>query len=160
MNAACSCSIAGGACDYHRDALPSDFERAFQELHLAVAHALKEAADPPMFYRDVDRSVDYAAAQLQAQSTRMVEHLTAPMPKPLPVDPLDVEYDGVTLRNLLHTDEVVSRETFGAFHRHFTPVQRAAVSAHWSAELRAKVSASTAAAVQRERNLVTIDLED
>jgi hypothetical protein len=45
-------------------------------------------------------------------------------------------------------------------------IQSAAVSVHWSAQLRAKVAASTAAEVQRERGRVAcdprepIDLED
>lgn len=38
--------------------------------------------------------------------------------------------------------------------------QRAAVSAHWSAELRAKVAASAAAARERERLRVVVDLDD
>lgn len=72
-------------------------------------------------------------------------------------DPLDVEYDHVKLRTLLAIDE--SRRTEVQFvyaYRPFTAAQRAAVSAHWSAELRAKVRASAAA----EQRRVVVDLED
>lgn len=69
-----------------------------------------------------------------------------------PVDPLDVEYDGVKLRTLIDGDEFNRREA-SQYYRcmQMTPVQRAAVSAHWSAQLRAKVAAAKAA----ERNVVT-----
>lgn len=78
-------------------------------------------------------------------------------PKPVPIDPLDVEYDGVTLRELLAYDRDRQREHL-LWHedKAFTPVQRAAVSAHWSAELRAKV----AAAKERDRNQVTMEHEE
>jgi hypothetical protein len=71
-----------------------------------------------------------------------------------PTDPLEVEYDGVALRELLMRDEMLQLEFEGptaivARHRAepnryrplLTPAQRAAVSAHWSAELRRKVEA-------------------
>lgn len=82
-----------------------------------------------------------------------------------PIDPLDVEYDGVPLRGLLQTDNDRMRER-SKTPLVRTPAQRAAISAHWSAQLRAKVAASTAAEVQRERGRIAcdprepLDLED
>jgi hypothetical protein len=97
-------------------------------------------------------------------------------PGPPRVDPLDVKYDGVTLREVATAYEMLQREhhlvqrnargdivRYGEsmpawFMRNgaFTPVQRAAVAAHWSAELRAKVTASD----ERDRNQVLVDLQD
>lgn len=78
--------------------------------------------------------------------------------RPAPIDPLDVEYEGLTLRELLVIDEVNHMEWTTKPGR-LTPAQRAAVSAHWSAELRAKVAASTAADKARETSVV-VDMED
>lgn len=71
------------------------------------------------------------------------------------VDRKDVEYDGVSLRDLLICDEIQRR---GECSPHWRPtqVQRAAVSAHWSAQLRAKV----AAAKKVDQNQVTYCEED
>lgn len=90
-----------------------------------------------------------------------------------PVDPLDVEYDGVTLRDLLEFRQCVNREIdIGAGTAcsiswrnadpwTATPAQRAAVSAHWSAQLRAKVQASEAAVKARSTSVVIgVDAED
>lgn len=78
-------------------------------------------------------------------------------------DPPDVEYDGATLRQLISADEGNRREleistSFGPIpvRAPLTSRQRAAVSAHWSAELRAKVAEGR----DRERHLVTVDTED
>lgn len=75
-------------------------------------------------------------------------------------DPLDVEYDGWTLRALLKLDAAARRENVTAqvSRSCFTPAQRAAVSAHWSAELRARVAA--AKAKERERVVLDVDPED
>lgn len=81
---------------------------------------------------------------------------------PDPVDPLDVKYDGATLRTLLEYDEGRRRETHPnhvAAAARRTPAQRAAVSAYWSAQLRAKVAASAAADKAREPSIV-VDIED
>lgn len=88
-------------------------------------------------------------------------------------DPLDVEYDGVPLRDLLDLRECVNREQdLGAGTEcsipwrnadpwTWTPAQRAAVSAHWSAQLRAKVRASDAADKARAPSVVIdVDAED
>jgi hypothetical protein len=65
-----------------------------------------------------------------------------PVPK-APPDPLDALIDGVALRRLLEMDERKRREHIvGAI---ITPAQRAALSVHWSAQLRAKVAASAEA---------------
>lgn len=82
-----------------------------------------------------------------------------------PIDPLDVKYDGVPLRGLLQVDDDRMRERSKTPLMR-TPAQHAAISAHWSAQLRAKVAASTAAEVQRERGRIAcdprepLDLED
>lgn len=79
-----------------------------------------------------------------------------------PVDPLDVMYDGVTLRVLLERDRQRRTEdpaTAWKSHVRPSPAQRAAVSTHWSAELRAKVEASAKADAAR-RPSVVIDLDD
>jgi hypothetical protein len=91
----------------------------------------------------------------------------------IPTNPLDVEYDGVTLRALIERSSMIQREQPDAIaceDRHraeperyrplLTAVQRAAVSAHWSAELRAKVAASKAADKEREDRRVLVDLEE
>lgn len=77
-----------------------------------------------------------------------------PPGKHAPIDPLDVVYDSRPLRELLAMDQSnrqEARETCAIF----TPVQHAAVRSHWSAQLRAKVTASREA----ERNRVRVDLE-
>lgn len=76
-----------------------------------------------------------------------------------PVDPLDVEYDGVTLREWLERDRFNQQEPARLAHP-FTikPAARAAISAHWSAELRARVAA--AKTKERERVVLDIDAED
>lgn len=57
-----------------------------------------------------------------------------------PVDPRDVEYDGMPLRCLLALDERGRRE-WGPL-ADFTALQKFAISAHWSAELRKRTEAS------------------
>jgi len=83
-------------------------------------------------------------------------------PKPRKVNPLDRLIDGWTLRSLVNVDASARRENVTAqvARSCFTPAQRAAVSAHWSAELRAKVEASRKADAERERLRVVVDLED
>lgn len=71
--------------------------------------------------------------------------------------PLDVEYDGWTLRKLLWWDEGARRtENRAGGRAAFTPAQREAISAHWSAQLRAKV----AAAKQTEREQVVCERDE
>lgn len=86
-----------------------------------------------------------------------------PIARPATVDPLDAVIDGCSLRELLRADESNRREFALAtsvgpvrVRASITPAQRAAISAHWSAELRAKV----AAAKERDRNEVRVDLQD
>jgi len=80
---------------------------------------------------------------------------------PAVTGPLDVEYDGQTLRNLLSWDQRNRAETGGprACRLIMSDIQRAAVSAHWSAELRAKVAASSAANVEHKQNQVMMPLD-
>jgi len=82
-----------------------------------------------------------------------------------PCDQFDVKYDGVTLLGLLIADENARRETplhcmplWYRINDGFTPAQRSAVSAHWSAQLRARIAARQEA----ERNAVVLeqDAED
>lgn len=85
------------------------------------------------------------------------DHTASPPPVTSP-DPLDVVIDGDPLRHLLACDELSRREGY-----RFSPslAQRAAVSAHWSAELRLKVAASDAARKEREVTVVIgLDGED
>lgn len=70
-----------------------------------------------------------------------------------PVDPLDVKYDGWTLRQLLDHNEKRRREDWALAHQ-YTPAQRDAISAHWSMQLRAKVHA----AKEKERTQVVCDV--
>lgn len=78
-----------------------------------------------------------------------------PPGKPAQTDPLDVKYDRFTLRDLLVKDATLREDRPTMLRLPLTPAQRAAVSAHWSAQLRAKVAASREA----ERNRVRVDLE-
>lgn len=76
-----------------------------------------------------------------------------------PPDPLDVEYDGVTLRQLLSHDEMWRKEAWpdawvAKGYNRPTPAQRAAVSAHRSAELRSKVEAGKRADAARATSVV------
>lgn len=62
-----------------------------------------------------------------------------------PPGPLDVKYDGVKLLELLCRDQVTrqfDRPARAIAWPPLTPTQRAAVSAHWSTQLRAKVAES------------------
>lgn len=65
--------------------------------------------------------------------------------------------DGMPLGAALKLNELASRENVCAQTARacFTPIQRAAVSAHWSAELRAKIAVSK----ERERCRVLVDIE-
>lgn len=81
-----------------------------------------------------------------------------------PVDPLDVEHEGVMLRQLLSHDEMWRKDEWpdawvAAGRNKLTPAQRAAVSAHWSAELRAKVAAS-AEDDKARRPSVMVEVDD
>jgi hypothetical protein len=74
------------------------------------------------------------------------------------IEPLDVAHGGVKLRDLLKIDEERRREghpNYRAAWLRLSDAQRGAVSAHWSAELRAKVAESK----ERERRRVTVDME-
>jgi hypothetical protein len=81
--------------------------------------------------------------------------------QPRSVDPLDVEYDGVKLRTLLLATRGAGQDKMTPLARNMSPAQRAAVSAHWSAELRAKVEASRKADDARKASVVNAwDPED
>lgn len=93
-------------------------------------------------------------AQKKCDACLKVEPKTATKSvAPVAPDPLDVEYDGAPLRKLLESDTAASRET-NMLARRFTPAQRAAVSAHWSAELRAKIAATRSTDKAREISVV------
>lgn len=91
------------------------------------------------------------------------QSITGPMKtESVVTDPLAVTYDGVCLRALLDGDEFNRQERGGAMWRakRMTPAQRAAVSAHWSLQLKLRVAAKDAADKERERNVVTMDGEE
>lgn len=67
-----------------------------------------------------------------------------------PTDPLDARIDGVPLRSLIDLDQRRRRENV-RWIEPMTSDQRAAVSAHWSAQLRDRIRE----AATRERNRVT-----
>lgn len=71
-------------------------------------------------------------------------------------DPLDVKYDGVTLRDLISIDGLARCESKPSQRERaaYTPAQRAAVSAHWSAELRARVEAGKRADAAQATSVV------
>jgi hypothetical protein len=74
-------------------------------------------------------------------------------------DPLCILYDGVSLRDLLEWDRRRRQDDSGRDLRwggEPTDAQRAAISAHWSAELRRKVDA----AKERERCAVSVQNEE
>lgn len=106
------------------------------------------------------------ALQTGATPEQIAEHIkgigwdVAWADEPAP-DPLDVEHDGYQLRFLLKMSAAARRDnvTASRFVEAMTPAQRAAVSAHWSAELRAKVAASTAADKAREPSVV-VEIDD
>ncbi len=76
-------------------------------------------------------------------------------------DELDTKYDGVTLRDLLLQDALIRRDSqirhawFVIQDCKWTDTQRAAISAHWSAQLRARVQASS----EQERCRVRVELQ-
>jgi hypothetical protein len=133
------------------------------EMDRAIERQLKWLVSPIAFV-----GVDFAAPsddRVDALAYMRAAMLPAPRcacgedhPPSTPVvaDPLDavVQPGKATLRSLLAADEAMRREGAVAFP--FSPEQRAAVSAHWSAELRRKVAASA----ERDRNRVLVDLQD
>jgi hypothetical protein len=75
-------------------------------------------------------------------------------------NPLNVKYDGVALDELLMIQRNENQALCGlAMGSPFTATQRAAVSAHWSAALRAKVQASEETDRAR-RPTVMVELQD
>ena len=75
--------------------------------------------------------------------------------------PLDVEYDGRKLRDLLYWDGRNQQETPMAHGRvQFTIAQRSAVSGHGSAQLRAKGAVSKAAATERRDGITYCEEEE
>ncbi len=79
----------------------------------------------------------------------------AEQPMPSAPDPIDVVIDGVTLRSLLIFDELMRKGERA--NRAPSSAQRAAISANWSAELRAKIAASAKADFERDRRMVDLD---
>ena len=101
---------------------------------------------------------DCKKCAVEAKQTQAAVHLATPaVVIDKPCDPLDVMYDGVTLRGLLNVNDCNARND-GPYIQviPMSPIQRAAVSAHWSAELRAKMAAAT----ERARQRITVDQED
>lgn len=128
---------------------------------------------------DMQAAVAAQSKQIAERIKRLdemrMEHLASKMPKrdaelqdayeameqftpilPPEVDPLDVVYDGIKLRVLIRIDEDGRQEirTARNWGHEWTPAQRAAVSAHWSAQLRARISAA------KERERLTVCVQD
>jgi hypothetical protein len=81
-------------------------------------------------------------------------------------DPLDVKYDDIPLRVLMERDRKLRTGEFNlrdsgmphpSQHKPFTADQRAALSARWSAELRAKIEATRKADAVRDRLQVVFE---
>jgi len=128
-----------------------------------VSYGVKPCRDFAKLKKEKDVFIGFITAEvdrvLAAMATRALEEL-----HPKPADPLDAMIDGQKLRCLLSIDERSRRETntaAGVVVSIFTPAQRAAVSAHWSAQLRAKVAASEAERRARAPSvMMSIDPED
>lgn len=113
-------------------------EARFLEQHLADT-------PPPMSF-----------AELREMRGRRLEASSGHAP-----DPLDVEIDGWKLRTLLAISEEYRQDRGMSPYppSRFTPAQRAGVSAHWSAQLRAKVAETRADDKAREISVI-VDLEE
>lgn len=108
--------------------------------------------------KDLKSGVDRASPESEFTKFKN-EYVNKPKLKPK-VNPLDVEYDDVKLRDLLTIDEERRREGHPRFREAWarpSDIQRAAVSAHWSAQLRAKVAES---ATPKMTVMMAIDAED
>jgi hypothetical protein len=109
-------------------------------------------------------TMDNRPTDLEVGEEVLITCIVGPSKTLAPIDPLDVIVDGISLRILLIQDER-GRQERGAYWRHeagcWTPAQRAAVSAHWSAQLRAKVAAGAAADKARSPSvMMPLDAED
>jgi hypothetical protein len=139
----------------------SMFEAVRKKHEEAIAHMLDQAAHPRVFVKEPDAfNVRTSWGDITIRSDPRVPPGVVHLRKPL--NPLDVKYDDVPLCVLLERDRFNRREHASrdpdreARPFVITPAQRAAVSAHWSAELRAKVAASR----ERERRQVVLDCEE
>jgi hypothetical protein len=136
------------------------------EYHFYVTGWRRKASDPdPVQAADVDHFEQHHDRRLIAvmkNGERLDLGFDPDMPmdwgKPIapPTDPLDVVYDGLTLSCLLTLDENSRRESVPYRRAAFTPSQRAAISAHWSAELRQRVEATK----EKQRTQVVVEGED
>lgn len=95
---------------------------------------VQESSESPAGLGQLVKSTGYGTFTVTKEQMyrSRIEHQTV-MP-----DPLDQVIDGEMLRDLVARDETNQRHDLP---RYWTPAQRAAVSAHWSAQLRAKVEA-------------------
>lgn len=161
----CGCNSEACAAERKRRAEPHDFvgNGDWCSLclygHRHLAHATLRAKTcprcntPKYLRRDSERRVTYCGGGCSWQAADSDFAAAAPS-QPTHRSKLDVEYDGWSLRDLLAIDTFNRQEQWtGVSATPMTPAQRAAVSAHWSAELRAKVHASK----ERERCLVVVD---
>lgn len=161
----CGCDNAACVAERKRRAEPHDFVGAGDWCslclygHRHLAHATLRAKTcprcntPKYLRRDSERRVTYCGGGCSWQAADSDFAAAAPS-QPTHRSKLDVEYDGWSLRDLLAIDTFNRQEQWtGVSATPMTPAQRAAVSAHWSAELRAKVHASK----ERERCRVVVD---
>lgn len=128
-----------------------------------AAHAAYVAVAQPSVIASDDMPLDTARAVWRQPPTIETPWMKVGDPAP---DPLDVKIDGATLRSLVEIGQCSAREmphggTATPVRPRLTPAQRAAISAHWSADLRIKVAASDAARKARETTVVIgHDVED
>jgi len=134
--------------EYYSARLEKDMDAAIAAQHERAVSMLADPTVPPGEMRYV---LGYDLGYPNGGVTVVEERHQAP------TDPLDVEYDHIPLRRLVMFDEMYRREEVPSSPRHaFTPAQRAAISAHWSAQLRAKVDATK----QKEREQVVSEYDE
>lgn len=166
-----------GGCDWMYGGTPSevfDANGAMRHQWNVAGVPLSVTADPTVpphmaYVMGVDLATEPARTETQVfahcgkcgttrlASVEMRGWLTCPGCDLIPpADPLDAVIDGVPLHRLLMYSEMYRREEVPASPRHdFTPAQRAALSAYWSAELRARVEATA-----NPRLTVMVDCEE
>lgn len=113
---------------------------------------------------EIDAAEDRRIGLLQERIPYRIKYVSVSFPPPddpfrrgtYTFDQLDAKIGGVKLRDLLKIDEERRREghpNYRTAWKRLSDEQRAAVSAHWSAELRKKLDAAR----QADRNQVTVE---
>jgi hypothetical protein len=146
-----------------RDLLRQRIAREAED-HVAPGPCSRAAIEPaPVMCEGCDvqvANIDLLDCTMRCTACRAKIGLP-PIAAAAPADPLHAVIDGVPLRQLLKNDVGRRRENvWSAMRCAPTPAQRAAVSAHWSAELRAKVEAGQRADAERATSVVLDCAED